>query len=179
MKSKGEVRSAFRKIRQTLSSLRRREARQEALETLSQALNGKGLVLSFASTNEELDLWPLNKLLAEEKRLALPKLTSDVEITPYLVDNIDELIPHTTWNVLEPDPTFSKKALLDDIAIVLVPGIAFDENHSRLGYGKGHYDRFLSKLSCPFWGVGFKEQKSSVPFETFAHDISLTKLYLF
>jgi len=179
MKSKEETRAKFRKIRESLSPSRRREARQNATDTLYEELSGKGLVLSFASKSEEIDLWLLNKRLADENRLALPRLTSDTEITPFIVDNVDELISHHKWNVLEPDPEFSKEALLANIECVLVPGIAFDSNHFRLGYGKGHYDRFLSNLSCPFWGIGFKEQKSKDLLETSEHDIPLKKLFLF
>ena len=92
MKSKEETRAKFQKIRESLSPSRRREARQNATDTLYGKLSGKGLVLSFASKSEEIDLWPLNKRLADENRLVLPRLTSDTEITPFIVDNIDELV---------------------------------------------------------------------------------------
>ncbi len=32
-----------------------------------------------------------------------------------------------------------------EIDLVLVPLLAFDKNGSRVGYGKGHYDKFLSQ----------------------------------
>jgi 5-formyltetrahydrofolate cyclo-ligase len=106
-------------------------------------------------------------------------LDSPEGISPYQVSDLKHLILDPKWGVLEPDPTRCSKVPLEAISAVLVPGVVFDAAHRRLGYGKGHYDRFLSKLSCPFWGVGFKEQLSERPLEAEPHDISLTDLHLF
>ena len=46
------------------------------------------------------------------------------------------------YGISEPDDTCEKVCSFDD-AVCLVPGIAFDQNGYRLGYGKGYYDRFL------------------------------------
>jgi len=63
------------------------------------------------------------------------------------------------------------------VDLVLVPGVAFDpESGARLGRGKGHYDRFLGRLTTgadrPFLvGVCFQEQL--VPLVPEAHDVPM------
>tara|TARA_B110000967_G_scaffold164478_1_gene171835 strand:+ start:106 stop:654 length:549 start_codon:yes stop_codon:yes gene_type:complete len=58
------------------------------------------------------------------------------------------------WKYLDPlkvnsfgilDPFLQKKFLIPDI--MLVPLLSFDSQNNRLGYGKGFYDKYLSKLS--------------------------------
>ncbi|MBN2127634.1 MAG: 5-formyltetrahydrofolate cyclo-ligase [Candidatus Diapherotrites archaeon] len=46
-----------------------------------------------------------------------------------------------------------------ELDLVIVPGIAFDLNGNRLGWGKGYFDRFLKKCKkCIFIGLAFEEQ---------------------
>ena len=42
----------------------------------------------------------------------------------------------------------------NEIEIVMVPGVAFDESGSRIGFGKGFYDRFLYRLSGDVKTIG-------------------------
>ncbi|MDJ0652257.1 MAG: 5-formyltetrahydrofolate cyclo-ligase [Simkaniaceae bacterium] len=180
MRSKIAIREKYSAIRKKLSKERRLEASHAATKQLLKVMSGFNHIISFASKEEELNLWPLNKQLADEKRLLLPRMISDAEILPFQVKDIDqELVLHQKWRILEPNPEVCKKVSLDTINFAIVPGIAFDRGYGRLGYGKGFYDRFLSKLSCPLAGVGFKEQllESLLPREQ--HDISLTDIYLF
>ncbi|OGX19338.1 MAG: 5-formyltetrahydrofolate cyclo-ligase [Omnitrophica WOR_2 bacterium RBG_13_44_8] len=44
------------------------------------------------------------------------------------------------------EPAIKKPVHLDDLDLVVVPGIAFDKRGLRLGRGKGCYDSFLKKL---------------------------------
>lgn len=180
MDPKSELRRRCKDLRKKISCERREEARREAEEKLYDRLKGVSLVLSFASKEEEIDLWPLNEKLAKENRLLLPHLDTETKIAPYQVKDMEkELILHEKWHVLEPDPKRCKKISVEEIELILVPGLAFDRGHGRLGYGKGHYDRFLVDLSCPLIGVGFKEQLLEAPFPHQKHDIPLTEIYLF
>ena len=66
---------------------------------------------------------------------------------------------------------------LNQLDLVLVPGVAFDRKGNRLGRGKGFYDRMLSKLACriPAIGVAFDFQVlPCVP--TCSHDVSVKKV---
>lgn len=75
-----------------------------------------------------------------------------------------------------PEPSArSKKVRNKSIDLAVVPGIAFDRARFRLGYGKGFYDRFLSKNRV--YSIGLSYQKtllSRLPRE--AHDARLRRV---
>ena len=180
MSSKAAIREKFIAIREGLSKERRKEASESATKQLLKVLSGFTRILSFSSKEEEINLWTLNEILAKEGRLLLPRMVSGSKILPLQVKALDkELILHSKWKVLEPNPELCKEIAVDEIDYAIIPGVAFDRGHGRLGYGKGFYDRFLTKLACPMIGIGFKEQLLDSPFPHENHDIPLTDIYLF
>jgi 5-formyltetrahydrofolate cyclo-ligase len=80
------------------------------------------------------------------------------------------------WGYLQPvadAPTIS----LEQISVVLVPGVLFDRNGGRLGHGAGYYDRLLPQLDphVPRIGVaGRYRVVNEVP--TDSHDVRMTHL---
>ena len=55
---------------------------------------------------------------------------------------------------------------------ILVPVAAFDSARNRLGYGKGYYDRFMSKTAAMHLGLAFVCQEvGAIPTEP--HDVRL------
>lgn len=62
----------------------------------------------------------------------------------------------------------------DRFDVIIVPLVGFDEDKNRIGYGKGFYDTFLSKIdSTPVIGIVYECQKvNAIPYES--NDIKLS-----
>eukprot|EP00121_Abeoforma_whisleri_P008814 Awhi_evm1s8096 len=62
-----------------------------------------------------------------------------------------ESLPLTAWKIKQPtdrDAEIREEALESgNLDLVIVPGLGFGDNGSRLGRGKGYYDRYLAKCS--------------------------------
>lgn len=167
--NKKELRLQWHRLRQTLSSQRK----IEAAEALAAARFPPGIIGSFVSFRDEINTEPLNELLSSQKKLALPRIEKD-RIIFCLVDRLEQLIVSPLGMH---EPSFSCP-LIDTPDIILVPGLAFDKKHYRLGYGKGHYDQYLKEHRTLSIGIGFKEQLTDIlPHEP--HDIPLHQLLLF
>jgi 5-formyltetrahydrofolate cyclo-ligase len=59
----------------------------------------------------------------------------------YINDFVKEVAPGYS-NI--PEPIADEPVAHDETALVLMPGLAFDPQGHRIGYGGGFYDRFLS-----------------------------------
>jgi 5-formyltetrahydrofolate cyclo-ligase len=176
---KQQARSYLLQKRINLSLERKKEAVKMAEKCLISLANTASLVLSYASFNDELNVWPLNHALAEQDKLVLPKIDQQY-LRLFKVSRLDHLIPHS-WGILEPDSQLCKEIEWKDISLALIPGLGFDmQTKHRLGYGKGYYDRLLKRFPSQIavYGVGFKEQEiSDLPFSQ--HDVALLNHYLF
>lgn len=124
-------------------------------------------ILFFAPLPEEPDLWPLlNETLATQKMAALPCFDADSQ--SYLTRRVRDIhveILSGRFGIRE--PSSSCVAIpLEDLDLVLVPGVAFDANGHRLGRGKGFYDRLLENFGGKKIGIAFDEQiVEAVPSE--------------
>ncbi len=94
---------------------------------------------------------------AQYLRWAYPKVVDQNTINFYEPSS-DALWLKNAWGLWEPDPRTSTKIQLHDCAGVLVPGVAFDRQGHRLGYGKGFYDRVLADFKGLKVGVSFSVQ---------------------
>jgi 5-formyltetrahydrofolate cyclo-ligase len=71
-----------------------------------------------------------------------------------------------------PEPASPSPVDPSDMEVMVVPGLAFDREGHRLGYGGGHFDRLLSRTEAIRVGFGFEGQVTDqLPREV--HDLPM------
>lgn len=106
---------------------------------------------------------------ADGKRVAVPKVLGQ-DMKFFYITSLENDLEEGYFGIREP---FEKHAAdeTDDEekALMLMPGVAFDEERHRIGYGGGFYDRFLEahpRLSRVALAFEFQVKKE-VPYEAF------------
>ena len=169
---KDSLRREYILVRRGISLQRRREANAGAFEKLVLMTKDAKHILSYCSLEDEVSVMAFNVYLAEQNRLSLPRIESGI-IVPYRVTNMESQLKTFSHRFLEPSLDCLKSEQID---LVIVPGVVFDNNGGRIGFGKGFYDTFLFKNKISSIGVAFKEQmfEGKLPLE--AHDMLMEQL---
>lgn len=115
-------------------------------------LSSKTLLI-YISINSEVDTIKIINYFLYAKNIAVPKIIDNDMFFCY-VTNLNDLTPGK-YNI--PEPTNENIVTDFDNAICIVPGICYDKENYRIGYGKGYYDRFLSKNKIKTIGLCYKE----------------------
>ncbi|MBS5806593.1 MAG: 5-formyltetrahydrofolate cyclo-ligase [Firmicutes bacterium] len=115
-------------------------------------LSSKTLLI-YISINSEVDTIKIINYFLNTKNIAVPKIIDNDMFFCY-VTNLNEL---TSGKYNIPEPTNENIVTDFDNAICIVPGICYDKENYRIGYGKGYYDRFLSKNKIKTIGLCYKE----------------------
>lgn len=133
-----------------------------------------GSVHVYYSINNEVSTLELIEALWRRGiRVVMPRTDmKNRKLDNYSISSFDQLEP-TTFNLLEPKQSLPRHQ--EDCDLILVPGLVFDRNLNRIGYGGGFYDRFLSRSSGRKVGIAYDFQvRESIPSE--AHDIKMDQI---
>jgi len=147
--SREEVKEKSAKIKQKLYSL----------PEFKKAKN----IMFYVSFNNEADtIETIKELLKNKgenkKNIIVPYVEKNNPILQLSeLKNFSDLEPKT-FGIFEPKECKIKKFDANKLDLVVVPGIVFDENGHRIGYGHGYYDRFLKKISS-------KAKKAGLAFD--------------
>ena len=97
-------------------------------------------VYFYLPYNQEVRTVPMVQRAFEEgKRVAVPKIYGDEMRFIYISDFTG--IEKSNCGI--PEPVADGPVADDPTALVLMPGLAFDKQGNRVGYGGGFYDKFL------------------------------------
>ncbi|HIJ59307.1 MAG TPA: 5-formyltetrahydrofolate cyclo-ligase [Nitrospirae bacterium] len=134
-------------------------------------------VFCYVSTGSEVDTRVIiQHCLDNEIVLSVPKIAMYRKgLDVYKIESINEL-SKGIFSI--PEPTITNNArLMDlrDIDLVIVPGLAFDLNMNRLGFGKGYYDKLLACINAYKIALCYEEQIfDKVPTEP--HDVKMNMI---
>jgi len=133
-------------------------------------------ILAHYPIGSEPDIRPaLEEALRQGKQVYLPKCEPATgEMRFFRVQSLESLQPGA-HGIPEPEGN-NYELRITDYALCLVPGIAFDAEGYRLGYGGGYYDRFLAQhAQLTTLGVCYEMMmQARLPRE--ARDIPVTRV---
>ena len=108
----------------------------------SQAYQDAKTVYGYLPYNQEVRTTrAMEQVLKDGKGLALPKIYGD---------RMDFIVVTDLSQVAKgycgiPEPIHDEPLATDETSLVLMPGMAFDAEGHRMGYGGGFYDKFLER----------------------------------
>ena len=150
-----ELRSHYQKIRRELTS---QQVDKLSIEIVNRCLElniwNKSvyhLFMPSVNSNEIDTSLLLSVLQGKDKQPTIPKILDEYELEHSLLAAQTPLKTNH-WGI--PEPQSGIKINPDQIDVVFVPLLIFDKQGHRIGYGKGYYDRFLSKCKKDTIKVG-------------------------
>lgn len=107
----------------------------------SEAYRKAKTIYGYLPYNQEVRTVPmLQQALCDGKKVAVPKVYGEEMKFIYL----DDLSKVEKGYAGIPEPVADEPVADDKTALVLMPGLAFDREGHRIGYGGGFYDKFLA-----------------------------------
>ncbi|WP_275096867.1 5-formyltetrahydrofolate cyclo-ligase [Sedimenticola hydrogenitrophicus] len=134
----------------------------------------KSVHLYYAIYNEVNTLELIEELWRRDIQVVMPRTDlKNHKLDNYQVTSFDQFEERTAFNLLEPKQSLPRHE--EDCDLILVPGLVFDHNLNRIGYGGGFYDRFLARSNGRKVAIAYDFQvRESIPSEP--HDIRMDQI---
>ena len=154
---KKEIRKKIRGVRDAISAAQKAawDARLCARVIESESFRDCKILLIYAPTGSEVAVMPIaEEAWRQGKRVAFPIChVESCTVRFHEARSADELVSGE-YGIAAPSaeaPAYAGEA----DALCIVPGLVFDRQGYRIGYGKGYYDRFLSDFDGISMGLTY------------------------
>lgn len=145
---KGELRARLLKLREEMNpgEAKRGSAAVCGALGVDPVFQEAGSILFYMPHKGEVDLRPLmERSWREGRQVILPRSVPRLrELELYRIKCFGEVAPGA-YGIQEPVPAPGNRIAPETLDLVVVPGIGFDREGYRLGYGGGYYDRFFAE----------------------------------
>lgn len=130
------------------------------LFSLEQFISAEKIALYYP-THKEVNTVPIFKKAKElDKEVYFPRVNGDA--LDFIRGDYLSDLKTGSFNIPEP-PIKNKKINVQELDLIFVPGIAFDTQGFRIGYGRGYFDKSLAGVETKrLWGLSYSFQFLSV-----------------
>ena len=142
--NKTELRSHIRSLKRQMAEAEIAVKSAALLELFvqTQAYRNAKTLYGYVNYNQEVRTLPiLERALRDGKQVAVPKCYGS-EMRFICIDDLS-CLEKGSYGI--PEPAADGPVGSDPTALVLMPGLAFDPQGHRIGYGGGYYDKFLAE----------------------------------
>jgi len=154
---KEDVRNKKKELRKKILALRdalpleERRSKSKSIHShlfsLPEFVAAKTVAFFVSFRSEVLTETMIRESLALGKVVVVPLIdltNRRLKLSP-IIDYPNDLAPGT-WGILEPKPDRIRPVALEEIDLIITPGVVFDFKGRRIGYGGGFYDGLLRSL---------------------------------
>ena len=183
--AKSDIRRQMRALRKAVSADERRRqsmavceklAADDAVAACAEIAGGRAAVAVYLASPDEIDLSPfIREMLRRGVKVAAPRWNGETYELAKLAGLGEGDLRRGPMNILEPaQPDVVPPS---QVAVWIVPGLAFAPDGRRIGYGGGWYDRLLSGASAQSVKIGVAYDFQVVPdIPLERHDVPLDRV---
>lgn len=160
---KESIRAELRLLRKGIGTAERHKKSQAVTELLLQLQHFQKaqvihLYLSYATEVETGSLFSLAR--RGKKRIIVPVMDVNSKSLRFSELNMlsSDILEKGPFGIRQPYPEFQKEVDPAIIDLWIVPGLGFDPQGNRMGYGGGYYDRALQGRKTTVVGLAFERQ---------------------
>lgn len=149
--SKADARKKFIKKRGNMPEEEVKKLSEKIVSTIVKLQHYKNAktIMIYLDFNNEINIMSLieDSLNSKKKVLAPFYKKEGIQLIPTQIKDINKELKKMKSGYYEVEEKFLNPINIEEIDLMIVPGLAFDRQCHRLGFGAGYYDKFLGKIS--------------------------------
>lgn len=184
MEKRAEIRKLHKKLRDRMMAPEVEEKSRMICECLSQTdwYEKAQIIYGYYPLGNEVDCRPfLAQAIRDGKTAALPatgrRFPEDASACRMEFFQINSLADAAEGNFHVMEPRTECRIIQTQDAVVLVPGVVFDREGNRYGYGGGYYDRYFSRFPKLYRVAVCYENQMEEELVTLPTDIKMCEIF--